>query len=230
MMSSINVKTLPDDLISKIIKKTTMKGVPKIQKKIFLEPQKFNELIKKITQICSYQVIDKNTRNIKIKKLSQVFKDKMLIFHGYELSLKQITYPRNNDVLTWALIEMNEYLTPLKIREYLLQFFNKIDFSIPDVYNRLQLLYQELELRNMPRIDHESNLLKNYVIRDIISNKDYKNRNNDFYNIANFLQYVNNNIKQFDEKIIDELIEYIATNKMIVLCTNILAELRTLMN
>lgn len=228
-MSSINVKTLPDDLISEIIKKTTPQGVPKIQKKLFLEPQKFNKLIKKITQICSYQVIDKKTRNIKIKKLSQVFKDKMLIFHGYELSLKQITYPRNNDVLTWALIEMNEYLTPLKISEYLLQFFNKIDFSIPDVYNRLQLLYQELELRNMPRIDHESNLLKNFVIINIISNKNYKNRNNDFYNIANFLQYVNNNIKQFDEKIIDELIEYIATNKMNVLCTNILAELRKLM-
>ena len=35
-MSSINIKTLPDDLISEIKKKTTMKGVPKIQKKLFL--------------------------------------------------------------------------------------------------------------------------------------------------------------------------------------------------
>lgn len=230
-MSSINIKTLPDDLISEIKKKTTMKGVPKIQKKLFLEPQKFNELIKKITQICSYKVIDKKTRDIKIKKLSQVFKDKMLIFHGYELSLKQITYPRNNDILTWALIEINNYLTPLQITEYLLQFFNKIDFSEPNVYNRLQLLYQELELDNMPRYDRPKYQLKNYVIIDIIRNTNFEIKNDKFYyNIANFLQYVNNNIKQFDEKIIDELIEYIATNKMNVLCTNILAELRTLIN
>ena len=201
-----------------------------IQQADFLDPSSIENLINKIIDLCNYKVVDKETRNIKLKKLFNVFKDKLLISHGYELTTEGITNPNNNDMLTWSLREIFRYVTPEKTRHFLLYLFSKIDFKEPIIYDRLRTLYQELGLRDMPRIEHSEMLLTNYVMRDILGDDEFIIDDYKLYYICTFLQYINNNYKQFDEEDIDKFIIYVIKNKMNKVCSKILKELKTMLS
>ena len=193
-----------------------------------------SKLISNIIQICKFKIIDKKSRNLKINLLYKIYTNHILTFESINTSqptyIKELTDKKNYLVLNRIFYDMNKYLTPYKIRKYLLVLLNQFNFNNIAVYNRLQLLYHELNFDVMPMNDYPEYLLKNYVMTDIIGNINFKDNSTEFYIIIKFIQYINNNIEKINEIYIEKIIKDIITNNMNLLCTDILTELRTLMN
>lgn len=225
---NLYTKDLPDDLELLIKNEMKMpynsnlfKGYHSSLPKIY-HIQFYEKLIEKITKICSYKVINKETKKIKNYFLLDAFKEKIILIHGNDLYNMNITQRGHHKILSKTLFDLfSKYMTRQQSINYINYLLDKIDIKNPTIYNQLKIIYEKIHLDNIDLLKRSTY----FMISDVkdISKPLYEQY---LIDICNFLQYINDNIKQFDEKFITELIYLTIIKNIKLVCTNMINELK----
>ena len=125
---------IPYDLESSISNNVYLRGLPRIQKKIFhsSSDESTKEAIKKVNQICNYKPFDKKSLNNQIIKLTYIFTNYLLLTHsllgrGYSTSMIGRS---NYKTLIGVLNDLVKYWSSKNFQEYLCLIIKNINFTI----------------------------------------------------------------------------------------------------
>ena len=233
-MTSINIINLPYEIQTLIKYKMLMPDDSDILRdykfdlKVKEQEVYYKKLIERITNICSFKAFDKESHMNKMKHFLDCYKTKMILIFGNDISTMKITHTGYTDVLKYCILDICKYMTRIDtkhILNYILQHF-ELNFSNDIIYNEFAKLCKKIKMTTcIPNINDRTSIFGKYFQINNVETVSEVEFVNNVISICEFIQYINNNISQFDEHLINTILSTVIDLKFKTIGIKLINEL-----